>query len=176
MTDLAREKSWCTLISLTCKGSSKQRYTIQSYPVNWHFHSIIPHPKNKTYIRKTMVSHDSKRRVVCGGSGKLIQITEMLPGRWPKHNAALKHNVPCFHVLFGSILCVKYEGEILKTSQTEKIAHHRTFQPTFSDITVSFLRSTLYYVLYQAYTMYLGRNKCASILQGLPDPDSPFSD
>lgn len=40
------------LISLTCKGPSKQRYTIQSYPVNWHFHSIIPHPKNKTYIRK----------------------------------------------------------------------------------------------------------------------------
>ena len=27
-----------------------------------------------------------------------------------------------------------------------QIAHHRTFQPTFSDITVSFLRSTLYYV------------------------------
>ena len=63
----------------------------------------------------------------------------------PKHNVALKHNVPCFHVLFGSILCVKYEGKILRISQTSnRTSPH--FPTDFSDITVSFLRSTLYYV------------------------------
>lgn len=71
MTDLAREKSWCTLISLTCKGSPKQRYTIQSYPVNWHFHSIIPHPKNKTYIRK---NHGLPRLQASGGLWRLRKV------------------------------------------------------------------------------------------------------
>lgn len=71
------------------------------------------------------------------------------------------------------ILCVKYEGEILLIPDFK--SHITALSNRLFPIS-QFLSFVPPYTMYQAYIMYLGRNKCASILQGLPDPDSPFSD
>ena len=52
----------------------------------------------------------------------------------PKHNVAWKHDSVC-EVRGGN-----------SSHPGLQIAHHRTFQPTLFALTVSFLRSTFYYV------------------------------